>query len=173
LGPGCEIRLDANGTWSLATAASVLHQLEEIRPSYCEDPVAAPNEVPALRAHTSVQVAADGWLQSESARESILNERWAEVVVLKPAVLGGLIPSLRLARRAKEKGMGVVVTTLLEGTVARQAALHLACAIQSPLAHGLSTGTLLQHDYAEDVAPVRAGMMALSPRFGLGVEVRA
>ena len=173
LGPACEIRLDANGTWSLETAASVLRQLEEIRPFYCEDPVAEPNDVPALRTHTSIRVAADGWLTTESAREAVLNERWAEVVVLKPAVLGGLIPALRLARRAKEKRMGAVVTTMLEGVVARQAALHLACAMQSPLAHGLSTGALLAQDYADDVAPVQAGRMALSQRSGLGVEVRA
>ncbi len=171
IGPGPELRLDANGSWSLPVALEALAALERARPSYCEDPLVKPDDVPRLRAHTRVAIAADAWLSSPSNRVRIIREHLADVLVLKPAVIGGLEACRTLAFEARARGMTVVVTTLLEGVVGRLAALHLAAALPTQHAAGLATGGLLAADHAADPAPVRAGFMALPAAPGLGVEV--
>ena len=50
----------------------------------------------------------------------------ADVIVLKPAALGGLVRSLELAQQAHDSGVGAYVTTLMDGPIARAAAAHLA-----------------------------------------------
>ena len=83
-------------------------------------------------------------------RASVLTGRqWRVRVVLKPMVLGGLGRALRLGREALQRELQVVVTSSLDGAVARAGAAHLAAALGSPLAAGLATGRLFdpeQHD---------------------------
>lgn len=171
IGPNAELRLDANGAWTLPTAIEALRALEPARPSYCEDPLTRPDEVPLLRAHTRIAIAADQWLASPKLRRRILEERLADVLVLKPAVIGGLKRAQALAFEARARGMAVVVTTMLEGVVGRLAALHLAAALPTQHAAGLATGGLLAEDHAAEPAPVRDGFMFLPRATGLGVEV--
>ena len=171
IGAAAELRLDANGTWSLPTAIETLKELEPARPSYCEDPLGRPDDVEALRGHTRIGIAADAWLSSSRQRAQVLERRLADVLVLKPAVLGGLRRCQALAFEARARGLTVVVTTLLEGVVGRLAALHLAAALPTQHAAGLATARLLARDHAADPAPVRDGFMALPPGPGLGVEV--
>jgi len=169
IGPRAELRLDANGTWSLPVAIEALGALERAQPSYCEDPLRDPGEAPKLRAHTRVRIAADAWLATHRAR--VVDEHLADVLVLKPAVIGGLKACQALAFEARARGIAVVVTTMLEGVVGRLAALHLAAALPSQHAAGLATGGLLARDHAPDPAPVCDGFMKLPGAPGLGVEV--
>jgi L-Ala-D/L-Glu epimerase len=94
------------------------------------------------------------------------------VVVLKPAVLGGLLPALHWARRARERGVQPLVTTALDGAIARAGAAHLASAIlsdgPSPDA-GLATGSLLADDLCEDPGPPRDGRIRIGAAPGLGI----
>jgi L-alanine-DL-glutamate epimerase-like enolase superfamily enzyme len=90
-------------------------------------------------------------------------------VVLKPAALGGIARTSGLAAHAREAGVGVVVTSLLDGAVGLHAALHLAATLPEPLrACGLATGDLLEGD---PLAPPRlvGGSLAVPRRPGLGV----
>lgn len=170
IGLDAELRLDANGAWSLPTAIEMLRALEPLRPSYCEDPVADPSDAPKLRAHTKIPIAADAWMARPA---QLLERRIADVLIIKPAVVGGLLRAHELAHEARLRGMSVVITTMLEGVVGRLAALHLAAAVKTQHAAGLATAELLAADHAEDPAPVRGGLITLPAAPGLGVEVRA
>jgi L-alanine-DL-glutamate epimerase-like enolase superfamily enzyme len=59
------------------------------------------------------------------------------VVVLKPALIGGLRRTLDLARTVAAAGKTPIVSHLLDGPVALAAYAELACAIGGPLAHGV------------------------------------
>ncbi|MDH4121911.1 MAG: hypothetical protein OEV94_10000 [Deltaproteobacteria bacterium] len=85
------------------------------------------------------------------------------LLVLKPMVLGGILPAWELARQALAVGLDVVVTTTLEGPLARLGALHLAAAVEGwkaeqskqdhrprqSRAHGLAHGHLLSEELPE------------------------
>ncbi|MBI5494698.1 MAG: hypothetical protein HY904_06680 [Deltaproteobacteria bacterium] len=162
------LRVDANGACDGATAARMLGSMEPARLAYCEDPVASSAEAVGLRTQTRVPIAADMWMSA--ARQHVLGGGVADVVVLKPAVQGGVLPSMRIAAVAAEHGMDCVVTSTLDGVVARLAALHLACALPGDLPAGLATGSHFDGEYAADPAAPVDGGAELPAASGLGFQ---
>ena len=91
-------------------------------------------------------------------------------LVLKPTALGGLLPAMALAREAKSVGVESVVTSALESAPGLWAAVHLAAAIDSGLAHGLATADLLQGDMMRGAPRPQNGAIVLPGLPGLGWE---
>ena len=172
-GSGVAIRLDANQAWTETEAAAAIAGLQVYDIEYVEQPVAA-HDVAALarlRRASSVPVAADEAITDLRALQRLLDAGAADVVVLKPMVLGGLHAAREAAAVATERGVRVVVTTLLESAVGRAGALHLAASLgPGTLAHGLATGDALAEDVA-DGPRMEAGAIPVPPTPGLGVSV--
>jgi L-alanine-DL-glutamate epimerase-like enolase superfamily enzyme len=163
-GPAMKLRLDANGAWSAAQALQSLRELAPLGIELCEQPT------PDLLglADAAVTVAADELVLT--AFEAALER--ARVIVLKPMLLGGILPALRLARRAVAAGRQVIVTTSIDGAIARAGAAHLAAAILgmgAQPAAGLATGRLLAEDLCEDLLAPRGGVVRIPNLPGLGL----
>jgi L-Ala-D/L-Glu epimerase len=174
VGPSIALRVDANGGWSEGVARSTLRGLESLGLELCEQPV-APGDIEALRRVTSlvpVPVAADEALGDRSRWARVLEvdpRPAASVLVLKPAVLGGILPAFALAQDAAKVGVPSYVTTLLDGPVSRAAAAHLAAALPAtPYAHGLSTVELFE-GMAPDAFTPRSGAIEVPSSPGWGV----
>jgi L-alanine-DL-glutamate epimerase-like enolase superfamily enzyme len=93
------------------------------------------------------------------------------ILVLKPMVLGGLLPTLRIARQAADVGMEAFVTSSLDGVVSRAGAAHLAAALPSGrLASGLGVGKLFvgEEPAEHPFHPVK-GRILLPETPGLGL----
>ncbi len=169
-GPRARLRLDANGAWPEAEARTALAALAAFEPEFVEEPVAAGDlaALARLRAASPVRIAADESVAGEAAADAILARRAADLLVLKLAPLGGLAPALRVARRAAEAGVAVVVTSGLDSTLGIAAAAQLAAALPAPgPAAGLASAELL----AEDLAPpleIQEGALELPDEPGLG-----
>lgn len=167
------LRLDANGAWTLDQAARFLDGLAGLPVELLEEPLArpTPGALQVLARHSPVALALDESL-GRLPLERVLEERLAAVLVLKPMCQGGLLPCRELARRARDRGLGVVITTSLDGALATTASAHLAASLDgagAPRHHGLATSTWL----ARDLAPppeTRAGRLGLPPGPGLGLE---
>jgi hypothetical protein len=71
--------------------------------------------------------------------------------------LGGVDTARELARRADSQGVAPIVTTTIDGAVARAGAVHLAASLPAPRACGLATGDRLASDLRADATPVRDG----------------
>lgn len=151
VGPQVRLRIDANGGWTEASARSALRGLEALDLEVCEQPV-QPGDVEGLRRlrrHVPCRIAADETMLVAGVLGQLLRrdpDPAADVVVLKPAALGGLLPALDLARRAFEAGVASYVTTLMDGPLSRAAAAHLAAVLpgSGSWAHGLSTVELFE-----------------------------
>jgi L-Ala-D/L-Glu epimerase len=174
VGPSVALRIDANGGWTEGTARSTLRGLESLALELCEQPVAA-HDIESLRRVSflaPIPVAADEALADRTIRARLLEpdpHPAARVLVLKPAVLGGLLPSLELSKAAHALGVGSYVTTMLDGSIARAAATHLAAVLpQQSHAHGLSTVELFQGVEPDAFTP-KDGMINLPARAGWGV----
>ncbi len=174
VGPKVKIRIDANGGWSEATARSALRGLEALELEVCEQPV-GPADVEGLRRLrrlTPCRIAADETMLLAGALPRLLEKdpvAAADVVVLKPAALGGLVRSLEIARQADEAGVGAYVTTLMDGPIARAAAAHLAAVLpHADWAHGLSTLELFEGARVDPFTPVE-GAIRLPQATGWGV----
>ncbi len=171
------LRLDANGGWTESAARTALRGMESLRLELCEQPIAAVDVdgLGRVRGQVPCQIAADEALLAPGAIDRIFapdRAPAADVLVLKPMALGGLLPALALARRAQAAGVGAYVTTLLDGPIARAGAVHLAAAIgQTDWASGLATVELFA-GAGEDAFTPKRGRIQLGDRPGLGLEPR-
>lgn len=176
LGPDIKLRIDANGAWSVEQAIATIEALEEFRLEFVEQPVAAGDLEGMRRVRQAVRmtIAADESITSVDAAQRVLDLEAAQVLVVKPMVVGGLRPAVQISNAARKAGVATVITTTIDAGVGTAAALHLAAALpeDSP-ACGLATGSLLAGDIVIEPLPVRESRMTVPRGPGLGVELDA
>ena len=156
-----DLRLDANGAWDRETAGELVTLLAGVESvDYLEQPLPADDleGLAGLRGH-GVDVAMDESVRAVGV-ESILEVGAADVVVLKPMALGGPAAASSLAADLRSRGVDPVVTTTVDGAVARAAAAHVA-AIPNVRPCGLATGSLLADDFGADPVPVEHDRIAV------------
>src|SRR5262249_42656267 len=96
----------------------------------------------------------------------------AQVLVLKPMVIGGLRPTRQIMKLAQAAGVAVVVTTTLDAGVGTAAAVHLSATLPpGGVGCGLANGGLPGSDLLKQPLAIRDGQMQLPEGTGLGVEV--
>lgn len=170
---GAAIRLDANGAWDEATALEAVRRLADLEVELIEQPVAA-SEVASLarvREASRVSIAADEALTDLERAREVIERRAADLLVLKPMVLGGLRAALELAAAGRGGGLGPFATTTFDSSVGTAAALQLAAALHSEVAHGLGTGEHLAADITSRTLVASEGWIAVPEAPGLGIEV--
>ena len=176
LGPDVQLRIDANGAWSVKQAIATIEALEEFRLEFVEQPVAAGDLEGLQRVRQAVRtaIAADESITSLEAARRVLELEAAQILVVKPMVVGGLRPAKRIADVARKAGVATVITTTIDAGVGTAAALHLAAALpEGGPACGLATGVLLAGDIVAEPLSIREGRMTVPRGPGLGVEVEA
>ena len=97
IGSEARIRLDANGGWKEREAGEALARLAPYRIELLEQPVEARDlsGLARLSACSKIPIAADEALLGGHALDEIFARDAASVLILKPAVLGGLRPACR------------------------------------------------------------------------------
>jgi L-Ala-D/L-Glu epimerase len=161
-GPEMEIRLDANGAWSVPEAVAALRALAPAGVELCEEPVGGIEETAELSAATDVALAID----ETSALPGALDHRVCDAACLKIARGGGISGVKDAARRARAAGYEVYLASTLDGPLGIAAALHAAAAIGPDRACGLATLQLFAD--RDDPLPARGGTIPVPPGPGLG-----
>lgn len=170
IGPEATIRADANAAWTLSKARRAIEELATVDVSYVEQPLAADDiEGHAELRGSDVEIALDESLRNVGL-DVILATEAADVLVLKPMALGGVRQTRSLALEARAQGIDPVITTTIDGVVARTAAVHLAASLGIERACGLATADRLREDFAPDPAPVHEGRIAVPDGPGIGVR---
>ncbi len=159
LGPGGKIRIDVNGTWTVAEAIERIGRLGEFDLEYVEQPVATIEDIEELRSAIEVPIAGDEVIRLAPDPMAVIERGVLDVLVLKVQPLGGMRRLLDLASRS---GLPVVVSSALETSVGLAAGLYAAAALPR-LEHacGLGTGTLLDGDVVSDPLVPDGGFIAV------------
>ncbi|SEQ25876.1 mandelate racemase/muconate lactonizing enzyme family protein [Natrinema salaciae] len=172
VGPGVDLRVDANEAWTYEEAEFALEAFAGLGVSIVEQPLPAG----ALEGHADlrsgnpdVSIALDEGLL-EHGVDAICEAGAADVVVLKPMALGGVDVARKVAAWLTELGITPLVTTTIDGVVARTGAVHLAAAIPDVPACGLATGELLATDLGRDPVLLEKGSAVVPQAKGLGVS---
>jgi len=172
IGDGPRLRLDANEAWDEECARAAVARLEPFGIELLEQPVAA-DDLEALarvRAASQIAIAADEAVRDPDSATRTLAASAADVLVLKPAALGGLRASMRIAAAAERSGVDVFVTSFLDSSLGIAAALQLAASLpRATHAAGLATATLLAEDLARPFA-ISDGAIDLPKTAGLGLR---
>lgn len=167
VGDEIALRVDANGAWDAATARTALTEFADLGVDYVEQPLPAGELDGHCRLRgLGVDIALDESL-AETSLAAIVDADAADVVILKPMALGGPLRATRVAADAREAGIEPVVTTTIDGVVARTAAVHVAAAIPEVSACGLATGSLLAEDLAADPVGITEGTASVPTAGGL------
>lgn len=172
VGDGVTLRVDANGAWTREEAERALTAFDALDVAYVEQPLPAGD----LDGHAAlrdgpVDIALDESLTVHDV-ETVIEAEAADVLVLKPMVLGGPDRSYAAAMQARDAGVGVVVSTTFDAVVARTGAVHVAASIPNVLPSGLATASRLATDLAPDPTPVADGRIAVPQDKGLGLSTR-
>jgi o-succinylbenzoate synthase len=171
VGPDVALRADVNGAWTREQATEALRALADLDLEYVEQPLQADDlhDLAALR-EMDVPIAVDESLSSRSVTDVLASEA-ADYLVLKPMALGGPDRARQAALTARQAGVTPVVSTTIDGVVARTAAVHVAAAIPEIPACGLATADWLVEDLGPDPAPVQDGAIEVPQDKGLGVTL--
>lgn len=159
--PDIELRIDVNGAWTYDTASRLLPTLSELDVAILEQPLSAGelSEHARLRG-SGVEIALDESVVEHGA-EAVLSADAADLLVCKPMALGGVDRARAIIRTARDAGVDAIVTTTIDGAIARAGAVHLAASVSDIRACGLATGDLLGSDIRSDVPIVERGSIAV------------
>lgn len=168
VGPDVDIRVDVNGAWTSEKARRAIDGLATLDVSLVEQPLpAAQLEAHATLRNQGVDIALDESLIAHDVAE-IIEKGAADVLVLKPMVLGGPDRAFEAAMDCSRAGIEPLVSTTIDAVVARVGAVHVAAAIPDPRPAGIATADMLATDLAPDPAPVEAGEITVPQGSGLG-----
>jgi L-Ala-D/L-Glu epimerase len=156
-----KLRLDANGKWSVKQAAENIKQLEEFNIEFIEQPVKSNDELCELAKISALPLAADESVRNFKDALSLIDNRAVKYLILKPMMLGGIIPVMKIYDEAKKNNIGVVVTSSFESGVGRAYAVFAASLIEEDIAHGLATQEYFEAKFLPDAYAVKFGVIHL------------
>jgi O-succinylbenzoate synthase len=169
-GDALAVRLDANRAWSVGKARKALTALKAFGPAFVEEPLTGgtPVEWRSLRTEIGVPLAGDESIPNLPTLRAFAEARALDVVVLKPARLGGPTATLEVAREAARFGITVVVTDSVETSVGRALVAHVAAALPGEVQPiGLGGASVLASD-PHGLVPVQRPRLRVSgPGLGL------
>lgn len=178
VGPAPRLRLDVNGAWSETEATERLRELSSVHLEYVEQPIgpaAGPLALARVRRSAATPIAADESASDLESVAQLLDSDAIDVLVLKPARLGGPLATLQAARLGSERGVRTVIATLFETGIGIAAGLQVAAALAAggfdTLAHGLATAGLLADDLVTGLPTPAGGRLAVPVGPGLGVTL--
>ncbi|WP_258368680.1 o-succinylbenzoate synthase [Curtobacterium sp. MCBD17_030] len=156
MGDDADVRVDANGLWSLDQATTALEQLAPFRLQYAEQPVATVADLAALRTRVAglgVRIAADESVRKASDPLAVARAGAADVLIVKAQPLGGITAAQAVMAEA---GLPCVVSSAIDTSIGLGMGAFLASRAMAPgYAAGLGTAAMFTGDLtAEPLLPV-------------------
>lgn len=151
------LRLDANRAWQLKEALRFGKAIRDCRIEYLEEPLRHPSQLERFHAETGLPLALDETL-GEIPPEDFRPLAGVAALILKPAVLGGLVKTMQWARLAAIHQLKAVISSAFSSGVglAAEAALA-ACVNEEDFPAGLDTCRWLAKDLLAETFPLQNG----------------
>lgn len=147
-----EIRVDANGAFSVDEALSKLEQLSKYHIHSIEQPIkqGQVNEMAQLCKTSPIPIALDEELIGVFGYENkktLLEKIQPQYIILKPSLVGGYKGSDEWISLAKQNNIGWWVTSALESNIGLNAIAQWTFTKNSPMPQGLGTGALYTNNF--------------------------
>lgn len=125
------LRLDANESWDIMDAITMIHRLARYGPEFIEQPVSRHrmHALKQVRDATSVPIAADQSIHSPEDVYATLHAGAADVIVVGPHEAGGLSQLLKAAAVAEAAGVRLCIHGTVETGITTCASHQAALAI--------------------------------------------
>ncbi|MHB1686897.1 MAG: o-succinylbenzoate synthase [Ignavibacteriaceae bacterium] len=156
-----KLRLDANGKWNSNEAIDNINRLENLNIEYVEQPVKSLAGFQKVSFKTKVSLAADESIRSYEDAIKFIESNSVKALVLKPMLLGGIIPTLKIIDAAEKKKLKAIISSSFESALGRSMAIFAASTVKEEIAHGLDTARFLKKDLYPNPYPVVNGKISL------------
>lgn len=142
-----ELRVDANGAFSVDDAPYHLEALSQLGLHSIEQPIRKGQweAMACLCRETPVPIALDEELIGVSdweQKQDLLNTILPQYIILKPALCGGFAGALEWINLASQQHIGWWVTSALESNIGLNALAQWVATLDNPMPQGLGTGQL-------------------------------
>jgi len=146
-----EIRLDANGAFTLEEAKRILHDLSDLTIHSIEQPIMAGQwqNMEILSRESPVPIALDEELiavDSLEEKKMLLRKIQPAYIILKPSLHGGFRGCEEWIDLAQKENTGWWVTSALESNIGLNAIAQWTSSLNNPLPQGLGTGRLFTNN---------------------------
>ncbi|MBS9462103.1 o-succinylbenzoate synthase [Flagellimonas sp. 389] len=147
-----ELRVDANGAFSLSSALEKLQKLSECQIHSIEQPIKPNNweTMAELCERTPLPIALDEELigiQAVTEKEKLLQTIQPQYIILKPSLIGGYAASQEWINFAEQYDIGWWVTSALESNIGLNAIAQWTHTLKTTLPQGLGTGSLYTNNF--------------------------
>jgi len=160
-GENINLRVDSNGNWNLKSAVKNLNRLEKFNLEYAEQPVNSIDDFVKLKSEISIPLAADESIRPKKIAEEFINKKAVNYLILKPMIIGGLIPTLEIIEMAEKNNITPVITSSFESAIGKVNAVIAAASVRKEIAHGLATADYFKNDVIADPFLVKVGKITL------------
>jgi len=161
-GNDVKLRIDANGKWDLKSAIKNLEKLAKLNLEFAEQPVNSLDNFVKLKNNISLPLAADESIRTKKAAEDFIKKNAVNYLILKPMIIGGLLPTLEIIELAEKNNITPVITSSFESAVGKANAVIAAAIVKKEIAHGLALNDYFKNDVVTDPFPVKDGKITLS-----------
>lgn len=148
-----EIRVDANGAFTMENVFPRLKRLSDLGVHSIEQPLpsAVPDELYSFVCKLSpLKIALDESLigkYSDEDKSRLLDEVKPSYIILKPSLCGGFAGAGTWIRLAEERGIGWWVTSALESNIGLNALAQWTATLDTTMPQGLGTGGLYTNNF--------------------------
>lgn len=173
-GAALRIRIDANQAWDVTTTVSTVEawQRAGVNLDFVEQPLPA-HDVRGhaeLRRRLSVPIMLDESVFTVHDLQRAVDLEAADLVNIKLAKCGGIVPGLEIARQARAAGLGVMVGSMMESELGVAAAAAFAAVVAPDQANDLDAAWWSIHS-DDPGSPYRGNLFTLAPTLGLSRAV--
>lgn len=147
-----EIRVDANGGFTMDNALPRLKRLADMGVHSIEQPIPAgsPELMAFLCQVSPLKIALDESLigvYGMQAKERLLDEVMPAYIILKPSLCGGFSGAEEWISLARARGIGWWVTSALESNIGLNALSQWTATLLTTIPQGLGTGSLFTNNF--------------------------
>lgn len=152
-----ELRVDANGAFSMEQALPRLHRLASLDVHSIEQPIKAhldPSLMGFLCEVSPVPIALDEELigvYGIDRKKELLDIIKPAYIILKPSLCGGFSGAEEWISIAEERGIGWWVTSALESNIGLNAIAQWAATLGKEIPQGLGTGSLFTNNFESPI----------------------
>jgi len=173
VGRGVAIRIDANQGWTVPQAVYALRKMEPLAIEFCEQPVLASDTagLKAVRSQSPIAIMADEALFGPADAIKLIRAEACDTFNIKVMKAGGLLNSIRIAHIADAANMRCMVGCMLESKLALTAAAHVVASQANIVYADLDGNSEHVTDPIIDGMMVKAGVLTLPEKPGLGCDV--
>ncbi len=147
-----EIRVDANGAYTLTNINSILSELDKLDIHSIEQPISVNqwDEMKKLCKESPIPIALDEELIRPfeiNEKENLIHHINPHYIILKPSMLGGFKETKDWIELAEKNNIGWWITSALESNLGLNAIAQFCGNFENKLPQGLGTGSLYLNNF--------------------------